>query len=61
MSMFEQIANLMAERAKCQKAIDYDHVLLERIPRTLVKREALLKSLDAQLAALKAKVDAAQK
>jgi len=59
-NLFEQIASAMAERAKCQKAIDYDNVLLERIPRTLVKRVAKLKEIDAQLDALRKQVEKGQ-
>jgi hypothetical protein len=51
--MFEQIQTLLATKAKVLSALKTDEILLERIPRTMVKRKAQLAELDAQLTALK--------
>lgn len=55
--MFDQIQTVLAAKAKVEAALKNDAILLERIPRTMVKRQAELAKLDAQLTELKAQLE----
>lgn len=55
--MFEQLQTLLAAKAKIENALKNDEILLERIPRTMVKRKEELQTIDAQLSELKSKLE----
>lgn len=56
-SQFEQVANLLAQRAKVANALNTDQQILNRLPRTIERRQRELAQIDQHLAQLKSKVD----